>query len=217
MSDPTERETRPSSGRVLKAGSPGTATPERPVVEVMVFDAKAEAARLLDAARAEAEDLRARAQEDAERLKAQAVAEGRERGLQAVTELLVGARAAAGRARQSAEPELRVLAVRIAQKILGRELSLRPEMVADVVHEALKLAGEPGGLTVRVHPDDLPAVERGRTRLLERCRAGAVCTFRADPAIGRGGCMVETELGIVDARLSTQLDAIERALRGEPG
>jgi flagellar biosynthesis/type III secretory pathway protein FliH len=40
--------------------------------------------------------------------------------------------------------------------------------------------------------------------------------FVADDRVARGGCIIETELGVVDARLSTQLDAIERALRGEP-
>jgi flagellar biosynthesis/type III secretory pathway protein FliH len=39
--------------------------------------------------------------------------------------------------------------------------------------------------------------------------------LRADPAILRGSCIIEIELGTVDARLPTQLDAIERALRGQ--
>jgi flagellar biosynthesis/type III secretory pathway protein FliH len=38
-----------------------------------------------------------------------------------------------------------------------------------------------------------------------------------DPAIGRHGCVVETAVGRLDARLQTQLDALERALRGLAG
>jgi flagellar biosynthesis/type III secretory pathway protein FliH len=34
----------------------------------------------------------------------------------------------------------------------------------------------------------------------------------ADPALTRGGCVVDTELGTVDARLETRLDALARAL-----
>jgi len=39
----------------------------------------------------------------------------------------------------------------------------------------------------------------------------------ADPAIGRHGCVVETVVGRLDARLDTQLDALEKALRGVAG
>src|SRR4051812_20124752 len=94
------------------------------------FDPQVEAARILEEARREAERIRAQAQ-----------GEGRERGLAAVTELLVAARAASVRARQSAEADLRQLAVRIAERILGRELAQNPDAVVDVAAEALGQAG----------------------------------------------------------------------------
>ncbi len=165
------------------------------------FDPRVEAARLLQ-----------EAQREADRLRSQAVSEGRERGLAAVTELLAAARAASVRAQQSAEAELRTLAVRIAERILGRELSLSPDAVIDIAAEALSHAGSPREVLLRVHPDDLMALERGRPRLLERCARAQVVQLRADPGVSRGGCIVETELGTVDARLPLQLAAIERAL-----
>lgn len=171
---------------------------------------------LLEQARTQAAALLADARVEAERLRTQAAAEGRERGLAAVTELLAGARVQAARAQREAESELRALAVRIAERILGRELALRPEAVVDVAAEALRLSGEPREIVLRVHPDDLAAVERGKPRLLERCHSAHAATLRADESVGRGGCIVETELGVVDARLSTQLDALERALKGTP-
>jgi flagellar biosynthesis/type III secretory pathway protein FliH len=58
-------------------------------------------------------------------------------------------------------------------------------------------------------------LERGKQRLLDRCRAAQAVRFVGDERVTRGGCIIETELGIVDARLSTQLDAIEHALRGD--
>lgn len=200
------------TSRVLKGGAGTTG----PIVHAPIHDARLEAERLIAEAHAEAERLRAEALQEAERLRAQAAAEGRERGLAAVTELLAGARAAAARARTGAESDLRTLAVRIAEKLLGRELALRPEAVVDIAEKALELAGDPRELLVRAHPDDLEALERGRPRLFQRCRSLHAVSFRADGSVPRGGCVLETELGVVDARLSVQLDAIERALRGEP-
>ena len=188
----------------------------RAIVDADVFDAKLEGDRLLAEASAQAEKELATARDEAERIARKAEAEGRERGLGAVTELLVGARAVAARARAGAEAELRALAVRIAEKILGRELALDAGAVVDVAAEALRHAGEPRELVVRCASEDLEALERGKPRLLERCRAAQAVRFVADDRVSRGGCIVETELGVVDARLSTQLDAIERALRGEP-
>ena len=108
-----------------------------------------------------------------------------------------------------------MLAVRIAERILGRELGQNPDAVVDIVSEALSQAGAPREVVVRCHPDDLKALERGRPRLIERCRSHQAVLFRADAIFARGGCIVETELGTVDARLPTQLEAIERALRGQ--
>ncbi|MSP61899.1 MAG: hypothetical protein EXR72_16515 [Myxococcales bacterium] len=187
--------------RIIKAGA---SVDERAIEPAQVFDAHSEAERVVKQAQAEAE-----------RIRTQAATEGRERGMAAVTELLVGARAAASRARATSAAELRVLAVRIAEKILGRELALRPEAVIDVVAEALSSAGASQQVTIRCHPDDLAALERGRPRLLERCARAHAVHFRTDAQIGRGGCLVETELATIDARLTTQLDAVERALRGE--
>ena len=188
----------------------------RAIVDADVFDAKLEGDRLVSEAREAAERELAAARDEAERIARKAEVEGRERGLAAVTELLVGARAVAARARAGAEAELRTLAVRIAEKILGREVALDGDAVVDVVATAMRHAGEPRELVVRCASEDLEALERGKPRLVERCRAAQVVRFVADDRVARGGCIIETELGIVDARLSTQLDAIERALRGEP-
>lgn len=194
--------------RVLKGGraEPGTDENVGPgrllQVNERPFDPKVEAARIL-----------ADAQSEADRLRTQAVAEGRERGLAAVTELLVSARVRAARSQKDLESSLRTLAVRIAEKIIDRQLSLQPEVIVDIVAAALRQAGSPTEIVVRIHPDDLQALERGRPRLIERAGRSQILTLRADGSIGRGGCALETELGTVDARLPVQLAAIERALR----
>jgi type III secretion protein L len=179
------------------------------------FEALADAVAIRGAAHAEAERILGAARAEAERLRAEATTEGRERGLAAVTELLVAARADAATTRRESHAELRALSVKIAEKLLGRTLSLEPAAVVDVAAEALTHAGEPRALKLRCHPDDLELLERGRPRLLERCRSASVLRIEADEQIGRGGCIVESELGVVDARLTVQLDAIERALRGD--
>lgn len=185
------------------------------VVSGARWEALHDAAAIRGAAEEAARTTLAQARAEAERVRGEAAAEGRERGLAAVSELLVAARADAARARRESALELNALAVKIAEKLLGRTLELDPAAVVDLAAQALEHAGEPRALRLRCHPDDLELLERGRPRLLERCRSAGALRIEADEALARGGCLIESELGTVDARLSVQLDAIERALRGD--
>ena len=171
--------------RVIKAGG------ER-VVPAEVASARTRAAAIVAGAEAAREAARREGFEA-----------GRQEGLAQVTELLARARAATSEQTAAAENDLRTLAVRIAEKILARELALAPGAVVDIVRAALAAAANRTPLVVRVHPDDVEIVRAARPEL----------TVHAEPAVARGGCLVDTEVGTIDARLDVQLAAIERALR----
>ena len=91
-------------------------------------------------------------------------------------------------------------------------MALAPETMVDIAAEALG-ACRPGAgaVRVRVHPDDLAAVEARREALATRAPAAAL-ELVADETVGRAGCVIDTPHGRVDARLETQLAALERAL-----
>lgn len=175
------------------------------VIDGAVFDAKAEAARIVTEAHAEAEAIRERARE-----------EGRAEGRAEVAALLVRARQEVDRRIAEADKELRVLAVGIAERLVRRHLALDPETVADIAKAALDEARGRHEFVLRVHPDDVATLERERPGLLSRLSVSAHILIRADDGIERGGCVVETDVGTVDARLSTQLAAIQRALEEAP-
>lgn len=163
------------------------------IIEGEVFDARQEAKRILDAARAEAERIRADARRDG-------LDAGRQEGLAAVTEKLLRAAVDAERRAAAGEDALVRLAVRIAEKILRRQLDLTPDAVRDVARAALAAARARDKLTLHVHPDDADLV------------APLGVPVVVDGGVARGGCIVETDLGRFDARLETQLGAIARAL-----
>jgi flagellar assembly protein FliH len=190
-------------------------------VPAEVVSAKEDAARILGAARAEAERARAPIAEELERSRAEAERRGYEAGLAAgreaahaeVTELLVAARADADAARLRARDAAVVLARRMAEKIVGHAVTLAPEVLGEIVAQALAASrARSGAVVVRVHPDDLAAVERDRPHWAARLSAAAEVRLVADAAVGRHGCVVETPVGRIDARLGAQLDALERAL-----
>jgi len=96
---------------------------------------------------------------------------------------------------------LAATALALARQIVRSELAARPESVAAVAQEALEtLMLSARHITLRVHPDDQPLVAEGAGELLAARGARLV----ADSGIARGGCVVESDIGLVDASIETR-------------
>ena len=182
------------------------------VVPKPVLDARAEAAALLSRARSEADALRADATAVREAARREGFETGRAEGVAEAAVALAAAEAEAARLVAAAGPTAIALAAKMAERIVGRAVTLAPEIMAEIAAGALASC-RPGAGTVRVriHPDDLPAVE-ARRAALEAGAPAAALELVSDESVGRHGCVIETSQGRVDARLETQLAALERAL-----
>lgn len=105
-----------------------------------------------------------------------------------------------------------VLALRIAAKIIDREIE-NPAIVQQMVAAALAQVPSHEKLVIRLNPADRVVLEK-----LRNDSAGghallpADAVLMADPEVRRGGCMIESNIGTLDARLETQLRLIEQAL-----
>jgi flagellar biosynthesis/type III secretory pathway protein FliH len=118
-------------------------------------------------------------------------------------------------ARAEAKAAAVVLARKMAEKIVGHAVAVDAAVLRDIVASALAaVKPSSASLALRVHPDDLAALAAARPAWLRELGVQAEVALVADPAVGRAGCIVETPGGRIDARLDTQLDALERALRG---
>lgn len=182
----------------------GSSAPPRSVVPGEVFDAREDAERILVEAREEAERLRAAAREDASAAREKARAEGFAQGRAEAAALLLEARRIRDDALAGAERDARSLALAAARRIVGEELRLAPERIVAIVGELLERARRAREVRVRVHPDD--ATTLGAAKLAASVRV------IGDASIERGGCVVETDLGELDARVEVQLRAIASAL-----
>jgi flagellar assembly protein FliH len=105
------------------------------------------------------------------------------------------------------------LAAAIAGRICRRELARQPEITVELVREALELAGTNSRLRLFVHPDDHAALGRQLEQVVAEFSKLATTEIVADPQIGRGGCRVETEFGLIDQQFEAQLARIEEELK----
>ena len=109
------------------------------------------------------------------------------------------------------ETSLVTLAFEVAQKLVA-DLPITADSVAATIREALDQAQEAGECWVQLHPDDLALVERLNTPQALPNGATERLHFEASPAVTRGGCLVKTRFGLVDARRETKLELLKKSL-----
>lgn len=107
------------------------------------------------------------------------------------------------------------LAVRIAQKIIDVQIEQDDEAVLQAVHECLAYVEDKTKVIIRVNPDDLEAVRRHRNDWLESLESIDHLLIEAEPTVARGGCVVETPIGDVDAQIEERLERLKIALLEE--
>lgn len=102
-------------------------------------------------------------------------------------------------------------AVALAREVVRDELVARPERVASVAAEAVSaLLDSARHVRIHVHPDDLALVRDGITETLAAREARLI----ADHAVTRGGCVVQSTAGQVDASIERRWHAASAALGG---
>jgi flagellar biosynthesis/type III secretory pathway protein FliH len=188
------------------------------IVHKKVLNANDEADRILLKAEAEAERIKAEAKQvllDAEMKREAGIkkgyADGESKGLAQLTEKLLAFGQLKERFYADAEPDVIKLVMTIAEKVIGRVVLEHQDMIRSVVHQALEKAiGD--RIVVKLNPEDYRKLMEGDHEFREVIDRTRRLIFREDDAIVSGGCIVETEVGTIDAQIDTQLKAIRKAL-----
>lgn len=105
------------------------------------------------------------------------------------------------------------LAVLIARRVIGRELSLNPNIVRGLVREGLSALGQHDRVQVRLGAGFESQRERIESDL---SAAGTRADVRFDPTLDVYGCQLETELGQVDESIESRLETLLLALKPDP-
>jgi flagellar assembly protein FliH len=198
-----------------------------PVTEFNLADVAAEAEQCLAHARNEAAELVAAAHQEAESIRREAaealrreVAEASQRIVaEQVAGVLPALRQAVAeleRARQAWFSHWEGAAVRlacaIAARLVRRELRQQPEITLALVREALELAGGTPGLRVCLNPDDHRALAGQAQALAAAVSPLGPAEIVADSGVAAGGCRVESQFGVIDQQIESQLKRIEEEL-----
>lgn len=105
------------------------------------------------------------------------------------------------------------LSILIAEKIIHREVEFAP-ILPNILKESLKKVIGANKIIVKLNPGELEMIEADSENLLSKSSLTNL-SFEADDRIQKGGCLVLSEIGNVDARVSAQLSEIEKSLEAK--
>jgi flagellar assembly protein FliH len=113
----------------------------------------------------------------------------------------------------SVEPELAKLSLAIASKIIGDEIDSNKDTVVAIIKNALSSIKSREQVTIKVNPEDAEYVRQNKDVFAKMVEGAKEFDIASDPRVDKGGCMIETDLGTTDARITVQMSAIEMAFR----
>jgi flagellar assembly protein FliH len=113
-----------------------------------------------------------------------------------------------------AEREMLRLVLSIAAKVVKAEIASGRPVAEANLRRAIELTARRQELQVLVHPDDLARIDTFLPELRREFSEIQKIAIEAGPAVDRGGVIVRTREGSVDATIASQLEQIERGLLG---
>ena len=110
-----------------------------------------------------------------------------------------------------AESALIDLALESAKKIVAG-LPIDAALVERTVREALSEAQDTAEIQVQVHPDDLALLRQHQAAILNGLPESGPLRFVPASDVGRGGCVIQTRFGLIDARRETKIEQLRQSL-----
>ena len=167
-------------------------------------------------------NLISRAQEEADTIKETAAKEGYRAGIeQAESDILALRSKIADYISSKQEvfefiaPDILEISVDIARKIIKKEVEQDPQVILNSIVDVMRtLSKEEPRITVKLNPLQVDLVKTELPEYISSMGIDAKITVIGDDSIEEGGCILNTNNGIVDASINTQLEIIKAALKG---
>lgn len=217
----TEAEGNPqTSGNVIKAGED---------LQKLKEDAEAEARRILEDAKAQAESILQEAKEQAEARKADVLEQARQQGQQEAKaeadraearraseyqKKLTGLDAEYQKRIDELEPEFVDTITGIYEYIFHVDLHSYREVLCYLISSTMRKTEDNRSFLVHVSKEDYPYVSMQKRQIMAEATApNSTVEIVEDMTLGKGECLIETDNGIFDCGLGTQLSELRQKLK----
>ena len=184
---------------------------DKKIIPSEEFSQLLEAKQILEKAIEDAENLKQATILECENLKIQAREEGLQNGLEEFNKHILLLDSEAKKIYLSMQKVVLSLALKAAQKIVNKELETYPDTIVDIVIQAIYPAKQNKRVAIFVNKSDKEALEKNKPKLKDLFEQVQVLSIQERAGITPGGCIIETESGIINATIENQWKALELA------
>jgi type III secretion protein L len=181
------------------------------IIPAEEFSTLMDAKQILEKAEEDAETFREELEKEADALREKAEKEGYQKGLEEFNEKLAWFDRELKALRAELQTQILSIALKASRKIVGSELTLRPEAIVDIVVQALTPVLQSKQITIYVSKAERELLETAKPKLKSLLDQALSVTVLDRPDISPGGCIIETESGIINATIENQWRTLEAA------
>lgn len=185
--------------------------PESKVIPKEDFTLLIEASEIVEKAHLDAKQINENALNEGEVLKQEAKKEGFSQGLEKLNEHILKLDQTIKTLENKYEKKVLPIAIKVARKIITQELKTHPEVIVDIIKTALKPVSQHFKVKIFVNKQDLDILEKEKDKINEILQLAQTFSLEERDDIEPGGCIIETEKGIINAQLENQFRALEKA------
>ena len=190
-------------------------TPGLKVLKAQDYTRYLESQHLVDAASAKAESIIQQAQQAYEAEKQRGYQAGMEQAKVENAQILLDTLAKSNQYYLQVENKMTEVVLEAVRKIINTFDDV--ETTTRVVKEALYLVSNQKQVILHVHPDQVSEVKENVSTVLSEFPEVGYVDVVADGRLKNGGCILETEVGIIDASIDGQLQALRQAMKKQLG
>lgn len=168
---------------------------------------------LLSIVQKDAVEYKQRVAEECEGVKSEAYLDGFAAGFQKWGEMISLLEKEIARVRDEMQKSIIPISIKAAKKIVGAEISQRPEAIIDIVMATAKVVAQHKKIVIYVGKQDFSQLESGKNKLKNVFEELESLSIRERDDLSPGDCVIETEGGIINARLQDRWLSLEAALQ----
>jgi len=154
------------------------------------------------------------AKEEAKKIKKEAEESGFEEGMKRWTDQLQQLEKEIDKVHEEIRKIAIPLALKAAKKIVGKEIELTPQVIVNIVSENLQTVKQHAFVKVYVNKKDYVVLEKEKEKLKALFESLKSFAILIKDDVEPGGCIIETEVGIINARIGNKWAVLEKAFEG---
>jgi type III secretion protein L len=195
----------------LISGKEVSLSPGEKIVLAKDFSTLVKSSDILKEVKQEAIEYKKNVALECETLKEEGFKKGFDEGLEKLNVLILKLDSDIKKFEEELKKQILPIALKAAKKILGDELKLHPDRIVDIVLQALKPVTQHHKIKIYANKEDIEILEKKKTQIKKILEQAKIFSIEERDDIEKGGCIIETEAGIINAQLENQWKALEIA------